>query len=349
MIKKIKIGNKQIGKGEPCFVIAEAGVNHNGDIELAKKLIDIAKNARADAVKFQTFKAEDVVTKKAKKAKYQEKNIAKRETQQEMLKKLELDYEDFKILKKYCDDKKIIFLSTPHTKNAIDFLDELVPVYKIGSGDLTNLPALRHAAKKEKPMLLGTGMSTLREVREAIEVIRSEGNDSIVALHCTTNYPCPLEEVNLRAMQTMQNELECLVGYSDHTLGITVPVIAASLGAVVIEKHLTLDKNLMGPDHRASLELDEFREMVKKIRDFEEIMGSSEKKPTRSELEIRKLIRKSVVAARDISKGVRITGYMIAVKRPGTGIAPKDIGHLIDRITKKNIRKDELIQWDMLE
>src|SRR3989338_1215755 len=236
MIKNIDIGKHEIGEGKPCFIIAEAGVNHNGNLNLAKNLVDAAFNAGADAVKFQTFRSENLATEKASRAKYQEENVGGSETQLQMLKKLELDYNDFKSLKKYCDVKGIIFLSTPHTDDAIDFLDRLVPAFKIGSGDLTNIPFLKEVAKKHKPMILGTGMATMEEVKEALNAIYEERNRDVIMLHCTTNYPCPRNEVNLRAMETMMEELDCLVGYSDHTLGIDVAQMAAKLGAVVIEK-----------------------------------------------------------------------------------------------------------------
>jgi N-acetylneuraminate synthase/N,N'-diacetyllegionaminate synthase len=347
-ISIIKIGDRLVGYEERCFIIAEAGVNHNGDINLAKKLIESAKDAGADAVKFQTFKTENLVTKHAAIVEYQ-KNSRKKYWQSEIMKKIELKYKDFEILKELCDKKKIIFLSTPHSFDAIDFLEDLVPAYKFGSGDITNIPTLKYAAKKGKPMILGTGMSTLQEVREAINAIKSEGNTQIIALHCTTNYPCPLEDVNLRAMITMQNELDCLVGYSDHTLSILVPAIAVAMGAVVIEKHFTLDRNLPGPDHKASLEPHELKKMVKEIRSTEKILGRFDKKPTTSEKEIMKYVRKSIVAKKDIEKGSIIEEDMLIVKRPGTGLSPVYLSKIIGKKTKRRIVKDELIQLDMVE
>jgi len=349
MKKIIKIGSKKIGKNQPIFIIAEAGVNHNGKLSLAKKLVDIAVKAKADAVKFQTFKAENVVVKYAPMAEYQEKNIEKKESQLNMLKKLELSYNDFKKLKKYCDKKGIIFLSTPHSEDAIDFLEDLVPAYKIGSGDLTNLSFLEKVAKKRKPIILGTGMATLKEVKEALNVIYKQGNRKVIALHCTTNYPCPLEEVNLRAMLTMKKKLNCLVGYSDHTFGITVPIMAATLGACVIEKHFTLNKNLPGPDHKASLNPEELKEMVKKIREVEIILGKKEKKPTTSERKIMKLVRKSIVAKRDIQKGMKITKNMLTIKRPGTGIEPKFFKKVVGKIARRYIKKEEFISFKNLK
>jgi N,N'-diacetyllegionaminate synthase len=349
MMKAIRIGKKIIGEQHPSFIIAEAGVNHNGEMALAKKLVDAAARAGADAVKFQTFKTEGVVTKHVKVAAYAQKNLGRALSQQEMVKKLELSYDDFRVLKHYCDTKKIIFLSTPHSFDAIDFLNPLVPAYKFGSGDLTNLPALTFAATKKKPMLLGTGMATLAEVRSAVRAIRKTGNNQIVAMHCTTNYPCPLDEVNLYAMLTMRRSLNCLVGYSDHTLAIQVPIMAVTLGAVVVEKHFTLDKTLPGPDHKASLEPDELTEMITTIRDVHRILGSYEKKPTSSEKSIMDLVRKSIVAREDIKKGSILEEQMLIIKRPGTGLAPEKIGSLIGKKTKRDIKKDDVIRLTMVE
>ncbi|HVQ00816.1 MAG TPA: N-acetylneuraminate synthase [Candidatus Thermoplasmatota archaeon] len=345
----IRIGTKPVSEHHPCFVIAEAGVNHNGDITLAKQLVDAAKTAGADAVKFQTFKAEGVVTHRAAIASYARNNIGRSLTQQDMIKPLELSYSEFKILKTYCDTKKILFLSTPHSFDAIDFLDPLVPAYKFGSGDLTNLPALRYAAKKHKPIILGTGMATLAEVRIAIRTIRTAGNHRVIALHCTTNYPCPLSEVNLRAMLTMRHTLNCLVGYSDHTMGITVPVMAATLGAVVLEKHFTLDKTLPGPDHKASLEPAELTQMITAIREVETVLGGYAKKPTASEKDIMKLVRKSIVAVQDIPKGTILQRNLLDIKRPGTGLPPAKLESILGKRTKRAIKKDDLLTSSMVE
>ena len=348
-MKEIKIADKTIGKNHPCFIIAEAGVNHNGKLELAKKLVDAAVDANVDAVKFQTFKSEGVVTNKADTAEYAKKNIGKNLKQIEMIKNLELKYSDFKDLKKYCDDRNIMFLSTPHSFDAIDFLDELIPAFKFGSGDLTNIPSLEYAAKKGKSMILGTGMATLKEVNEAVRAIKETGNKQIIVLHCTTNYPCPFEAVNMNAMKTMQDNLDCLVGYSDHTMGITVPIMAAMLGAVVIEKHFTLDRNLPGPDHKASLEPNELKNMVTEIRNVEKAMGIFEKKPTDSEKEIMKIVRKSIVANSDIKKNEIIKKEMLDIKRPGTGIPPFEIDSVVGKTVKKDIEKDTVIKWSDLQ
>ena len=264
---KLKIGDKLIGEEEPCFIIAEAGVNHNGSVELAKKLIDAAKDAGADAVKFQTFKAESVVVKDAQKAEYQKETTGEG-SQYEMIKKLELTEEDFRELADYAKEKDIMFLSSPFDKESVDLLNELdVPAFKVGSGEITNLPLLRYIAKKEKPIILSTGMSTLGEIEEALDVIRSEGVEDIILLHCVSNYPARIEDVNLRALGTLKQAFKLPVGFSDHTLGITAPIAAVALGACVIEKHFTLDRNLPGPDHKASLEPEELKEMAKAIRE----------------------------------------------------------------------------------
>jgi len=338
-----------IGTEQSCFVIAEAGVNHNGKLDLAKKLVDVAVAASADAVKFQTFIAEGVVTSSTGIADYVRNNIGKNMKQIDMLKKYELSFDDFKLLKEYCDKKDIIFLSSPHSFDAIDFLQDLVPAYKFGSGDLTNIPALQYAAKKDKPIILGTGMATLEEVRHAIHAITSMGNTQIIVLHCTTNYPCSYEDVNLRAMITMQQELECLVGYSDHTLGLLVPPLAVALGATIIEKHFTLHKKLSGPDHKASLEPHELEEMIRQIRDVEKILGSSEKRPTDSEKTIMEIVRKSIVAGKNIRKGEVIQKEMLMIKRPGIGISPAEIEKIIGKKTKRDISIDEILRWDLVE
>lgn len=327
------------------FIIAEAGVNHNGDIRLAKKLIDTAKEAGVDAIKFQTFRAENLVTETTEMASYQKRNIGRKESQLEMLKKLELSDKDFIELKKYCDKKKMIFLSTPHSEDAIDFLEPLVPAYKVGSGDLTNLPFLEKIAKKRKPIILSTGMATLEEIREAVKTIKNQGNNKIILLHCTTNYPCPLEEVNLRAMLTLKKEFNSPVGYSDHTLGIIVPIMATVMGATVLEKHFTLDKNLPGPDHKASLEPKELKEMVEAIRETEKALGSNRKRPTKSEEKIKKVARKSIVAKVDISKSSKITEEMLIIKRPGIGIEPKYFNKILGKKAKKEIKQDEIIKF----
>ena len=344
----IYISGREINQNQPCFIIAEAGVNHNGDINLAKKLVDVARDAGVDAVKFQTFNAEDVVIDKLVLADYQKNNALVQKSQVEMLRTYELDNSVFIELKEYCDEKGIIFLSTPHSEEAVEFLEPLVPAYKVGSGDLTNLPLLEKAAKKGKPLIIGTGMSTLEEVKKAYNKL-SKLNKQIIMLHCTTNYPCPLENVNLRAMITMRNELDCLVGYSDHTLGLAVPIIAASLGAVVIEKHFTLDRGMSGPDHKASLEPDELKSMVASIRDVEIALGDSIKSPTEGEKEIMRFVRKSIVARKNLPLGTKLTWGLLTAKRPGNGISPEKFNAVIGKKLIKNVEKDEQINLSDLE
>ncbi len=351
-MKTISIGSKEIGGGNPVFIIAEAGANHNGRLEMAKRLVDAAASAGVDAVKFQTFKAEDVATSGAETVSY----MGERKSQLEVIKKYELKPEDFEKVKEYCDEKGIMFLTTLHSGGSlVEWADKLVPAFKIGSGDLTNKPFLEEVAAKGKPVLLATGMSTMDEVKKALEAIYKAGNRKVVALHCTTAYPCPLEEVNLNAMKTMRNELGCLVGYSDHTLGLEVPPVAVSLGAVVLEKHFTLGRNLPGPDHKASLEPKELCAMVESIRNPKNvavdkglektILGSSEKKPTKSELEMIKQVRKSIVAARAIPKGTKIARNMLSVKRPGTGISPMQMESILGKKAERDFKGDELIKF----
>jgi N,N'-diacetyllegionaminate synthase len=360
----VKIDNKLINEKSPCFVIAEAGVNHNGDLGLAKKLIKAAKESGVDAVKFQTFKAENIVTLGAGQARYQTENIGKRESQFAMLKKLELPYPAFKELKEYCAKVGIIFLSTPHSsKEDVDLIAGLCPAIKVGSGDLTNLPILKYMAKKQLPIILSTGMADLGETREAVETILPI-NKKLVLLHCTTNYPTSLNEVNLRAMATLKEEFDLPTGYSDHTEGINVSLAAVALGACMIEKHFTLDRNLLGPDHKASLEPKELRGMVDGIRSIEKrlahgenkdkildelkvfaALGNRIKKPTMSERKISKIIRKSIVSKADIPKGSKIAEDMLAIKRPAAGIQPKYLDEIMGRVAKRDIKKDEVIHW----
>ncbi len=350
MDKKIRIGNRIVGEKQPCFIIAEAGVNHNGSVEMAKKLIDTAKEAEVDAVKFQTFKTEEIVTKSAKKALYQKETTGLEESQYEMLKKLELKEDDLKELASYAEKRGIIFLSSPFDEESADLLEQLkVPVFKVGSGEITNFPLLKHIAKKEKPIILSTGMATLGEVEEALNVIRSEGVEKVILLHCVSNYPAMIENVNLRAMETLKQAFKLPVGFSDHTLGITASIAAVALGACVIEKHFTLDRNLLGPDHKASLEPDELKEMVKTIRDVEKALGDWIKRPTINEEEIKKIARRSIIAKIGISEGTVITEDMLDIKRPGTGIEPKYFNSVIGMRAKKDIKKSAIVTWKMIE
>ena len=346
-MKKVSIANRLVGEGEPCFIIAEAGVNHNGDVNLAKRLIEVAKESGADAVKFQTFKAEEVVTRGAEKAEYQKRTTGKEESQYDMLKKLELSEEVHFELKDYADSQGIIFLSTPYDEGSVDFLVRLgVSALKISSADITNHPLLSHIAAKNLPLILSTGMSTLGEVEEAVEVIVNSGNEQIILLHCNFNYPAKIEDVNLRAMITLKQAFGFPVGYSDHTMGIEVSLSAVALGAVVIEKHFTLDRNLPGPDHRASLEPAELKDMVVKIRNIERALGSAVKHPFGEEIQNREICRRSIVATVDIPQGTVITSDMLTAKRPGTGIPPKYATALVGRKVVRAIKKDDLITWD---
>ncbi len=332
------------------FIIAEAGVNHNGSLELAKQLIDVAAAAGADAVKFQTFVAEEVVSINAPKAEYQKETTGAAESQFDMIKKLELSNEDHQELMDYAEIKDIIFLSTPFDEKSVDLLVELgVPLIKVSSGEITNHPFLKYIAKKGLPIILSTGMSTLEEVAEAVSVIRETGCENLTLLHCTSNYPARVEDSNLRAMKTMADAFNIPVGYSDHTLGIVVPIAAAALGANVIEKHFTIDKNLPGPDHKASLEPCELKDMVRDIRIIEKALGSSVKAPVESELEVRGVARRSIVAKIDIPKNTLITEDMLTFKRPGIGIAPKYADLLIGKITKQYIYQDDIIKFEDLE
>jgi len=329
------------------FIIAEAGVNHNGSLDLAYQLIDVAKDAGADAVKFQTFKAENVVSRLANKAEYQKKTTGSDKSQLEMIKKLGLSFDDFIKLKKYCGKKEIMFLSTPFDHQSIDFLYDLVDIYKIPSGEIINYSYLKHIAAKNKPIIMSTGMANLGEVEEAINTIRSVNPKvKISLLHCTTNYPTPYEEVNLKAMQTLAAAFKLPVGYSDHTLGIEVPVAAVAMGAKIIEKHFTLDKKLPGPDHKTSLEPSELKEMVKAIRNIEIALGDGIKKPNKSEIEIMKVARRSLIATRDIRGGEIIKESDIAIKRPETGILPKFKEIVIGMRIINDIRQDEPFRWE---
>lgn len=328
------------------FIIAEAGVNHNGDIVLAKQLIDTAVIAGVDAVKFQTWKTELLVTEQAEMAEYQKNNTQKVESQFQMLKRLELSYDSFKELKQYCDQKGILFLSTPDEETSASFLNDLQPIFKIGSGELTNIPFLRHIASFKKPIILSTGMGTLAEIELALITLTNAGvaRNDITVLHVTTQYPTPMEEVNLKAMLSIQNAFPGIkVGYSDHTLGIEVPVAAVALGAAIIEKHFTLDKNMPGPDHLASLNPAELNDMVKAIRNIEKALGHGRKEPTLSELENRKIVRKSLVAKTAIKTGDILNEHNMAIRRPGNGLPPSRWTELENTIAIKDYQPGDLI------
>lgn len=350
MINSIQIKGKLIGAEHPCFIIAEAGVNHNGNVDLAKQLIDAAVAAGADAVKFQTFHADSVVTCTAEKAEYQKSTTSSNESQYDMIKKLELSDDIFLELSEYTDRKGIIFLSTPFDEKSVDLLDQIgVSAFKIPSGEITNVLLLKKIVEKRKPIILSTGMATLGEVEDAVNFLKAHGVEEIVLLHCTTSYPAPIHSVNLRAMKTLKCAFRVPVGYSDHTEGITISIAAVAIGAQVIEKHFTLDRALPGPDHQASLEPQELQAMVTAIRDVECALGNGIKRPSAEEEAIKRVARRSIVAKIDISKGKILTEDVLTVKRPGTGINPKYIKSIIGKKICVDIQKDDAISWDVLK
>ena len=327
------------------YIIAEAGVNHNGSLDIAKKLVDEAKKSGADCIKFQTFIAENIISKNAKQAKYQTKNIGKEQSQLEMIKKLELSFEDFKQLNNYCIEKNIDFLSTAFDLESIDFLESLgMNTWKIPSGEITNLPYLIKIAKLKKKIILSTGMSTMQEIEDAVNIFKKYGTTDITILHCTTQYPTLFEDVNLNAMLSIKEKFGYDVGYSDHTKGIEVPIAAVALGATVIEKHFTLDNNMIGPDHKASLQPDELKKMVESIRNIELSLGDGRKVVANSEKENMSIARKSIVAKKSIRKGQLLSEENITVKRPGDGISPMKWFDILGTAAIRDFEEDELIQ-----
>ncbi len=328
------------------FIIAEAGVNHNGSVDLAKQLIDVASISGADAVKFQTFKAENLVARNTQKADYQKQTTDASESQFDMIKKLELDVETHKELIAYCQEKDIMFLSAPFDHESINLLSDLrLQIFKIPSGEITNLPYLRHIGSLDKQVILSTGMSNLGEVEDALNILINAGTskDNITVLHANTMYPTPMKDVNLNAMLTIQKEFGVDIGYSDHTLGIEVDIAAVAMGASCIEKHFTLDKTMDGPDHKASLEPEELKAMVSAIRNIEKALGSNEKKPSPSEIVNIDIARKSIVASQSIKKGDKLTSENITTKRPGSGINPMQWDKIIGTPSKKDYQMDDLI------
>ena len=346
----IQKNRKKIGDNEPCFIVAEAGVNHNGDIEIAQRLIDAAVEAGADAIKFQTFNADLLVTPHAQKARYQKKSTPTSESQYQMLKRLELSPHTFKKLSDYANMKKIIFFSSPFDLKSVDILDRIeVPLYKIPSGEITNLPLLTYIAKKGKPIILSTGMATFEEIDEAIDIIKNEGVADIILLYCVTSYPAKIESLDLTIISSLRERYHLPVGFSDHTTGIVAAIAARALNACVIEKHFTLDRKMSGPDHQASIDPKGLKKLVIAIREVESALGNGMKKISKEESEIKSITRKSLVAAIDIPAGTSISESMIDLKRPGTGLAPKNKDMIIGKKSNRSIKKNELFDWDMLE
>ncbi len=330
------------------FVIAEAGVNHNGDVDLAKKMVDAALDAGCDAIKFQTFSAEDMVTPKAPKAKYQKATSQAGESQFDMLKRLELSREDHEEIFAYCQKRQIMFMSTPFDTQSADFLFDLgLEIFKIPSGEITNLPLLSHIAREKKPIIMSTGMTSMDEIVTAVKTLRAAGNKDLALLHCVSDYPAKPADVNLSFMKILEEKFGVPVGFSDHTLGIEIALAAVALGASVIEKHFTLDTDLEGPDHKISLEPEELKALVKGIRKVKAAIGEGMRRPTPSEMHTAAVVRKSLVAAVDIKEGTLMSEKLIAVKRPGTGLPPVLRSSLIGKRTRVSIPKDKLLSLEM--
>lgn len=327
------------------YIIAEAGVNHNGDVEIAKQLCLAAKSAGADAVKFQTWITDNIITKNVKQADYQAENTGKDESQYDMLKKLELTFDQFREIKSYCEEIGIQFASTADDEESLDFLVDLgIPFIKVGSGDVGNISYLRYIGSKKRPVILSTGMSTLADVEVSLKALKEGGATDIKLLHCTTNYPCPFDSVNLKAMDTLYNAFGLEVGYSDHTVGVEVPVAAVARGATIIEKHFTLDCNMEGPDHLASTEPEEFKKMVDSIRNIEKALGTGIKEPTAAEKDISKVVLKRIVAKRAIKVGDIITDDSICVKRNETGLPASAWDIIVGTKARKSFNVDEGIE-----
>lgn len=334
------------------IIIAEAGVNHNGDLSIAKQLIDAAKEAGADYVKFQTFKADKLVSKDAVQADYQIKNIGKEGSQYEMLKKLELKEEDFASLKQYADRSEIGFLSSPFDEESLELLVSLELDYiKLGSGEITNKPLLQKVASYNQPTIISTGMCNLEEVNIAVELLVVNGlsKSNLTVLHCNTEYPTPFEDVNLKAMDTMRTSLELNIGYSDHSLGIEVPIAAVALGANCIEKHFTIDRSMSGPDHAASLEPAELKQMVDSIRNIEKSLGHGRKEPSPSERKNIVIARKSIHIKNEITSGHKLTRADLIMKRPGSGISPMDVDEVVGKCVKKSMSSDCILRWEDIQ
>jgi len=345
---RFRVGDRVIGEGAPAFLVAEAGVNHNGDLELARRLVAEAAAAGADAVKFQTFRVDALATREAPKAGYQVETTGGDEGQREMLARLELSAAAHAALRQESERRGILFFSSPFDEASADMLAALgVALLKVPSGEITNLSFLRHLAAQGRPIVLSTGMSTLDEVAAAVTAIRDGGDPPLALLHCVSAYPAPAEETNLRAM-ALRERVGCPVGLSDHTTGIEVAIAAVARGAALVEKHFTLDKALPGPDHRASLDPAELRGLVRAVRRVEAALGDGAKQPMPSETDTRRVARKSLVAARPIRPGERLTRDSIAIKRPGTGISPADLDRVLGRAVTRALAADEVIDWAAL-
>ena len=348
-MKTVQLGHREIGPGQSCLVIAEAGVNHNGDVQLACQLVDAAADAGADAVKFQTFVADDVVIPAAPKVAYQKSSQGDAESQRDMLRQLELSGDDFRTIRDHCNRRGILFLSSPFDPGSVDLLADLdVPAFKVGSGELTNHPLLATIASKGRPMILSTGMSDLDEVGAAVDVIRQSHCDQIVLLHCVSCYPSEIETCNLRAIPTLRDRFDVPVGFSDHTIGNEAAMAAVALGASVIEKHLTLGRGMDGPDHKASCEPGELNLLIQQIRSVEQALGDGIKKPLACEAEIRRLARRSLVVVVDIDEGQSIEDHHLAARRPANGISPSELRKVAGRHAARALPAGTLLQWSDL-
>lgn len=340
-MQKIKIASKLIGEGEPCFIVAEVGINHNGDLRIAKKLVDAAKDAGADAIKFQTYITKDFLSKNVITPTHVKESIF------DLLKRLELSVGDYRKLAEYSKRKGIIFMSTPLDYSSVDLLHELrVPVFKVASCDLNNLPLIKYIAKKHKPMIISTGMGNMGEIEEAIAVVRAQGNNDIILLHCVSVYPPKPEEVNLKAMDTMYKAFQVPTGYSDHALGIHISLAAVARGAKVIEKHFTLDKKMEGPDQELSADPAEFKQLVAGIREIEKSLGTGIKFASKDEVSMKQAFRRSIVANLDISAGTTVRERMLAFKRPGTGLEPKYADLIIGKKAICDIKADDFLKFE---
>jgi N-acetylneuraminate synthase/N,N'-diacetyllegionaminate synthase len=349
-VNAIEIGNRWVGPGLRCFIVAEAGVNHGGSFDVARRLVDAAVHAGADAVKFQTFKTERLTSASAPRAPYQQRVGGGSGSQRDLLKQVELPFGAFQRLAGYCRERAITFLSTPFDEESVDLLDRLgVPAFKVGSGEITNLPFLGVIARAKRPIILSTGMSYLNEVAEAVAVIRGAGNEQLVLLHCVSSYPTDPPDVNLRAMRTLEREFGVPVGFSDHTLGIEVAVAAVALGACLIEKHFTLDRAAPGPDHAASLEPAELAELVRAVRRVEAALGSEVKQPVPSELEVRAVARRSLHLRSDLPAGAILTQDMLIALRPAGFIAPGELSRVIGRRLRHALAAGSQLRWEDLE